>query len=178
MSTDPGQVDARALRQRIVMLGTELGDDVVTALVAQLLFLEREDAASDISLYVNSAGGSMTAGLALIDTMRAVKPDVATVCIGHAAGLAALVLACGARGKRSATENARIMLVPPHATVDSAEQLREVQRLHQEMVRLLADATGQKSEQVAADLEARRAFSAAEARDYGLIDTVTAKPRG
>ncbi len=161
----------RLLKSRIVMLGAEIDDEVANEVVAQLLFLESEGDAG-VSLYVSSPGGSVTASLAIIDAMRALKPAVGTVCIGRAAGTAALVLACGARGQRLARRNAIVQLVPLTGAAERLEQHRELERLTETVVRLYVEATGQSYLQLVTDLDRGRAFSAEEAVAYGFVDAV------
>ncbi|HEM47185.1 MAG TPA: ATP-dependent Clp protease proteolytic subunit, partial [Alphaproteobacteria bacterium] len=145
---------SRLLRDRVIFLGTEITDDVANVVVAQLLFLEAEDPDHDIHLYINSPGGSITAGLAIYDTMRFVRPDINTTCVGQAASMAAWLLAAGQPGKRTALTNARVMIHQPmggargHAS-DIDIQAREILNLRQRMNEILASLTGQPLEQIA-----------------------------
>ncbi|MBK7864679.1 MAG: ATP-dependent Clp endopeptidase proteolytic subunit ClpP [Archangiaceae bacterium] len=175
-------VYSRLLKDRIVMLGTEIDDDVANAIVAQLLFLESEDADKDISIYINSPGGSVTAGLAIYDTIQYVKPQVSTICIGQAASMAAVLLAAGAKGKRQALPNARIMIHQPLGgmrgqVTDMEIQVKEILRLKKALNTILSKATGQPMEKVEKDVERDYFLSGIEAKEYGLIDEVVAQNR-
>lgn len=168
---------SRLLRDRVIFLGTEITDDVANVVVAQLLFLEAEDPDHDIHLYINSPGGSITAGLAIYDTMRFVRPDINTTCVGQAASMAAWLLAAGQPGKRTALTNARVMIHQPmggargHAS-DIDIQAREILNLRQRMNEILASLTGQPLEQIARDTERDYYMSAEEAMKYGIVDRV------
>ncbi|MDR1832424.1 MAG: ATP-dependent Clp endopeptidase proteolytic subunit ClpP [Fusobacteriaceae bacterium] len=171
---------SRLLKDRIVFLGTEVDDVVANAIVAQLLFLEAEDPAKDIILYINSPGGVVTAGMAILDTMNYIKPDVQTVCIGQAASMGALLLAAGAKGKRYALEHARIMIHQPSGgakgqATDIQIQAQEILRIKKEISQILANITGKSVEQILGDTERDNFMSAAEALDYGLIDQIFRK---
>jgi ATP-dependent Clp protease protease subunit len=173
---------SRLLKDRIIMMGTEIDDDVANVIVAQLLFLESEDADKDINLYINSPGGSVTAGLAIFDTMQYVKPQVSTICIGQAASMGAVLLAAGAKGKRHALPNSRIMIHQPSGgmrgqATDMEIQVREMQRLKKALNQILAKSTGQPLEKVEKDVERDYFLSGIEAKEYGLIDEVVSQNR-
>ena len=168
---------SRLLNDRIVFLGSEVNDDAANIIIAQMLFLEAEDPEKDISLYINSPGGSVTAGLAIYDTMQYVRPDVATICLGQAASMAAWLLASGARGKRMALPNARIMIHQPMGGVsgqatDIDIHAREILKLRERMNELLAAHTGRSIAEIARDTERDYHLSGAEALAYGLVDRV------
>ena len=168
---------SRLLRERIIFLGTGINDAVADAVVAQLLFLEAEDPEKDIQIYVNSPGGSVTAGLAIYDTMQQVQPDVVTICYGLAASMGAFLLAGGARGKRLALPNARIMIHQPLGgaqgqAVDIEIQAKEILYLKDTLNGLLAQHTGQDLAKVAEDTDRDYFLSPDEAVAYGLIDRV------
>lgn len=168
---------SRLLRDRIVFLGGPIDDTVANLVMAQLLFLESENATKDIQMYINSPGGSVSAGLAIYDTMRHIKPSVSTICIGMAASMGAFLLAGGEKGKRFALPNARVML---HQVMGGAEgqatdieiQAKEILRLKKLMNEILAANTGQKIEKITADTERDFWMSPSEAKEYGLIDKV------
>ena len=168
---------SRLLRERIIFLGTGIDDQVADALVAQLLFLEAEDPEKDIQIYVNSPGGSVTAGLAIYDTMQQVAPDVVTICFGLAASMGAFLLSGGTKGKRLALPNARIMIHQPLGgaqgqAVDIEIQAKEILFLKDTLNGLLAEHTGQPLEKIAEDTDRDYFLSPAEAVQYGLIDRV------
>lgn len=168
---------SRLLRERIIFLGTGIDDQVADSLVAQLLFLEAEDPEKDIQIYVNSPGGSVTAGLAIYDTMQQVAPDVVTICYGLAASMGAFLLSGGTKGKRLALPNARIMIHQPLGgaqgqAVDIEIQAREILYLKDTLNGLLAEHTGQPLEKIAEDTDRDYFLSPAEAVQYGLIDRV------
>jgi len=168
---------SRLLRDRVIFLGTEISDDVANVVVAQLLFLEAEDPDHDIHLYINSPGGSITAGMAIYDTMRFVRPDITTTCIGQAASMAAWLLAAGTKGKRTALANARVMIHQPMGGArgqasDIDIQAREILKLRDSMNEILARLTGKAVAQIAVDTERDYYMSAEEARAYGLVDRV------
>jgi ATP-dependent Clp protease protease subunit len=168
---------SRLLRDRIIFLGHEIDDDFANLVIAQMLFLEAEDPEKDIALYINSPGGSVTAGLAIYDTMQYVRPDVATICLGQAASMAAWLLASGARGKRMALPNARIMIHQPMGGVsgqatDIDIHAREILKLRERMNELLAAHTGKPIAEIARDTERDYHLSGAEALAYGLVDRV------
>ena len=168
---------SRLLKDRIIMLGTEVDDDVANVIVAQLLFLESEDPDKDINLYVNSPGGSVTAGLAIYDTMQYVKPSVSTICVGQAASMAAMLLLAGAKGKRYALANARIMIHQPMGgargqATDIDIQAREILRMKARLNELIVKHTNQSLERVEKDTDRDYFMGAGEAKQYGIIDEV------
>jgi ATP-dependent Clp protease protease subunit len=168
---------SRLLNERVVFLGTEVNDESANLVVAQLLHLEAESPDTDIQLYINSPGGHVYAGLAIYDTIRFIKPDVATICCGIAMSMASLILAGGAEGKRQALPNSRILIHQPHGgyqgqTTDIAIHARESQFLRRRMEEIYAEHTGRTAEQVGEDLERDRFFTPDEAVEYGLIDRV------
>jgi ATP-dependent Clp protease, protease subunit len=168
---------SRLLKDRIVFLGTQVNDEVANSIVAQLLFLQSDDPRSDIHLYVNSPGGSVTAGLAIYDTMQFVTCDVATYCIGQAASMGAVLLTAGAPGKRYALPNARIMIHQPLAGMEgTAEDImihaKEFKKVKQKLNNILLKHTGHPLEQIERDTDRDRFMAADEARDYKLIDRV------
>jgi ATP-dependent Clp protease protease subunit len=168
---------SRLLKDRIVFLGTPIDDDVANVVIAQLLFLESEDPDKDISLYINSPGGSVTAGLAIYDTMQYVKPQVSTICLGQAASMGAFLLAGGAAGKRFAVPNARIMIHQPMGgfqgqATDIDIQAREILRLKAKLNEMLARHTRQALERIEKDTDRDYFMGAGEAKEYGLIDEV------
>lgn len=175
---------SRLLRDRVIFLGTEINDDVANVIVAQLLFLEADDPDHDIHLYINSPGGSITAGLAIYDTMRFVRPHINTTCIGQAASMAAWLLAAGEPGKRTALTNARVMIHQPMGGArgqasDIDIQAREILNLRERMNEILATLTGQTLEQIAIDTERDYYMSAEEALKYGIVDRVmSTRPGG
>jgi ATP-dependent Clp protease protease subunit len=171
---------SRLLDERVIFLGQAIDDEVANLVVAQLLHLEAEDPDKDICLYVNSPGGVVYAGLAIYDTMQFIKPDVATVCCGIAMSMGALVLAGGTPGKRSSLPNGRILIHQPTGgfqgqSTDIEIHARETLALRARLDELYAQHTGQTLERVHEDMERDRFFAPAEARDYGLIDTVIAE---
>ena len=161
---------SRLLKDRIIFLGGEINDDVANIVIAQLLFLESADPEKDISLYINSPGGVVTAALGMYDTMQYVKPDVATLCVGQAASAGALLLAGGAKGKRFATANSRIMIHQPSG--GSRIQLKETIRLKSILNNIMANHTGQDIKKLEADMDRDYFMSADEAKEYGIIDKV------
>ena len=168
---------SRLLRERIIFLGSGIDDAVADALVAQLLFLEAEDPEKDIQIYINSPGGSVTAGLAIYDTMQQVAPDVVTICYGLAASMGAFLLSGGAKGKRLALPNARIMIHQPLGgaqgqAIDIEIQAREILFLKDTLNGLLAEHTGQPLDKIAEDTDRDYFLSPQEAVEYGLIDRV------
>ena len=170
-------IDSRLLNERIVFLGTPIDDDVANVVIAQLLFLESEDPDKDISLYINSPGGSVTSGLAIYDTMQYVKPQVSTICLGQAASMGAFLLAGGAAGKRFAVPNARIMIHQPMGgfqgqATDIDIQAREILRLKAKLNDMLAKHTKQPLERIEKDTDRDYFMGAGEAKEYGLIDEV------
>ena len=174
---------SRLLRDRIIILGGGIGDDLSNLIVAQLLFLESEDPEKDIYLYINSPGGSVTAGLAIYDTMEYIKPDVSTLCIGQAASMAAWLLASGAKAKRYALPHARIMIHQPLGGVqgqaaDIDIQAREILRLREQMNNILVKHTGQSLKKVEKDTDRDLFMTGKQAVEYGLIDEVIASRPG
>jgi ATP-dependent Clp protease protease subunit len=170
-------VFSRLLKDRIVFLGSEIDDDVANVVIAQLLFLESEDPEKDIMLYINSPGGVVSAGLAIYDTMRHVRCDVATFCVGQAASMGSFLLATGAKGKRAALPHAKVIIHQPLGgfegqATDVEIHAREILRTRDLVNRIYAEHTGQPVERIARDTDRDNFMSAAEARDYGLIDTV------
>lgn len=168
---------SRLLRDRIVFMGTPVDDNVADSIVAQLLFLQAEDPEKDIQFYINSPGGSVTAGMAIYDTMQQIQPDVVTICYGLAASMGAFLLTAGAHGKRMALPNSRIMIHQPLGgaqgqAVDIEIQAKEILYHKRTLNELLAHHTGQPFEKIEADTERDFFMSAAEAKDYGLIDQV------
>ncbi len=172
---------SRLLKDRIVFVGGPIDDNVANVVVAQLLFLESEDPDKDIHLYINSPGGVVTAGLAIYDTMRYIRPDVSTICLGQAASMASLLLTAGAKGKRFALPYARIMIHQPHGgaegqSTDIQIQAKEIQRMREIGNKILIETTGQPYEKVQADTERDYFMTAEEAKEYGLIDKVIVRP--
>jgi len=170
---------SRLLKDRIIFLGSAIDNEVANVIVAQLLFLESEDPEKDISFYINSPGGVVTAGMAIYDTMQYIKPDVATVCIGQAASMGALLLAAGAQAKRFALPNARIMIHQPLGgaqgqATDIQIQANEILRMKANLNKILASHTHQDVEKIAADTERDFFMSGAEALEYGIVDRVVA----
>ncbi len=168
---------SRLLKDRIIMLNGEVNDAVSATIVAQLLFLEAEDPDKDIYLYINSPGGVITSGMAMYDTMNYIKPDVSTICMGQAASMGAFLLSAGAKGKRFALPNARIMIHQPSGgaqgqSTDIQIQAKEIQRMKDSLNALIAEQTGQTVQKVEEDTERDNFMSAAEAAEYGLIDKV------
>jgi len=171
---------SRLLKDRIVFIGSPIDDDVANLVIAQLLFLEAEDPDKDINLYINSPGGIVTSGMAIYDTMQFIKPPVAAVCIGQAASMAAVLLAGGAQGKRTALPNARILIHQPMGgtrgqATDIKIQAEEILRMREHLNGILAKHTGQPMERIAADTERDYYMSADQAMTYGIIDQVVAK---
>ena len=185
MALDPGfdprsDVFNRLLKNRVIMLGTDVNDDIANQICAQLLYLEGEEANSDIWLYINSPGGSVTAGMAIYDTMQFISCDVATVCMGMAASMGQFLLTAGASGKRYTLPNARIMMHQPLAglrgqATDIAVQAEQLAYTKRRMAELTAHHSGKTLEQIQADSERDRWFTADEAKAYGLVDAVKTK---
>lgn len=168
---------SRLLEDRIIFLGDQVTDGLANSLIAQLLFLQKENRNQDISLFINSPGGSVTAGLAIYDTMQYVSCDVATYCIGQAASMGAVLLAAGAKGKRFALPHTRVMIHQPWGGAQGSAsdidiQAREIGRLKADLNQILADASGKKVEDVATDTDRDFFMSAAEAKEYGLVDEI------
>ena len=171
---------SRLLRERIVFLVGGINDATANLVVAQLLFLESENPDKDISLYVNSPGGSVSAGLSIYDTMQFIKPDVSTLCLGMAASMGSFLLMAGAPGKRAALPNSRVMIHQPSGgaqgqAADIEIQAREILKTREQLNRIYAERTGQSVEKIAANMERDYWMSPAEAKDYGLIDQVLDK---
>lgn len=170
---------SRLLADRVIFLGTEIDDASANLVIGQLLHLESQDADRDIQLYINSPGGSVTAGFGIYDTMQYVKPDVSTICVGQAASWAAVLLAAGAPGKRLTLPNARVLIHQPHGgaqgqATDMAIQVEEMQLARRRIEELLSEHTGQPIERVAADIERDYIVRGEEAVEYGLVDEVIA----
>lgn len=168
---------SRLLKDRIVFLGTPIDDGVANIVIAQLLFLEAEDPSKDIYLYINSPGGSISAGMAIYDTMQYVKPDVSTICVGLAASMAAFLLAAGARGKRFATPNSEIMIHQPLGgtqgqATDIEIHARRIVKVKDRLNRILSELTGQPLERIQRDTDRDFFMDAPEAKEYGIIDEV------
>lgn len=170
---------SRLLKDRIIFLGTPVSDDVANSIIAQLLYLESEDPDKEISLYINSPGGSVTAGMAIYDTMQYVNPEISTICMGQAASMGALLLTAGQAGKRFALPNSRILIHQPlmrggmgGQATDIDIQAREILRLRERLNQILVDHTGQSMERIEKDTDRDYYMSAPEAKAYGLIDTV------
>lgn len=171
---------SRLLRDRIILLGSPIDDNIANIIVAQLLYLQFEDGKSDINMYINSPGGSITAGMAIYDTMQFLTCDVATYCLGQCASMGAMLLTAGAKGKRYALPNSRIMIHQPLAgmqgtAVELEIHAKEVLRTKRRMNELMAKHTGQPLEKVEKDTNRDNFMMASEAKDYGLIDTVLEK---
>lgn len=171
---------SRLLRERIVFLGTQVNDEVADSIVAQLLFLDAEDPEKDVQLYINSPGGSVTAGMAIYDTMQQIRPDVVTICFGLAASMGAFLLCAGAQGKRLSLPSSRIMVHQPLGgaqgqAVDIEIQAREILYHKRRLNELIAHHTGQTIERIETDTERDFYMSAAEAQKYGLIDEVVTR---
>jgi len=168
---------SRLLKDRIILLGSQINDAVSNSVVAQLLFLQFEDSKSDIHMYINSPGGSISAGMAIYDTMQYIKCDVATYCVGQAASMGAILLTAGATGKRNALPNARIMIHQPLAGMEGTAtdleiHAKEVLRVKQRMNEILLKHTGRPIDQIVEDTDRDNFMMAEEAKDYGLIDHV------
>jgi ATP-dependent Clp protease protease subunit len=168
---------SRLLRERVIFLVGPVNDQTANLVVAQLLFLESENPDKDISLYINSPGGSVSAGLSIFDTMQFIKPDVSTLCMGMAASMGAFLLAAGAKGKRNALPNSRIMIHQPSGGAqgqasDIEIQAREILKLRESLNQILAERTGQSLDKIKLDSERDFFMSAAEAQAYGLVDKV------
>jgi len=169
---------SRLLKENIIFLGTPIDDTVANLIIAQLLFLEAEDPERDISIYINSPGGSITAGLAILDTMAFVRPDIVTICVGQAASMGAVLLAAGTKGKRFSLPNSRIMIHQPSMqglggqAADISIYAQEILRMREILNKILADATGQTLERVARDVDRDYIMEADAAVTYGIIDRV------
>lgn len=168
---------SRLLKDRIIFIGTAIDDNVANLIIAQLLFLQSEDATKDINVYINSPGGSVTAGLAIYDTMQFVKPDVSTYCLGQAASMGSLLLAAGTKGKRFALPFSRIMIHQPWGGAQGTAsdihiQAQEILRMKEELTNILAKHSGQTFEKVQKDCDRDYFMSSNEAKEYGLVDDV------
>ncbi len=168
---------SRLLKDRIIFIGEEIDDHVASVVVAQLLFLEAEDPDKDINIYINSPGGSVTAGMAIYDTIQYIKPEVSTICVGLAASMGAFLLSAGTKGKRYSLPNAEIMIHQPLGGVrGQAEDIKIhaewILRTREKLNRILSENTGQPLEKVAADTDRDNFMSADEAKEYGIIDKV------
>lgn len=168
---------SRLLIDRIIFLGTPIDDDVANAIIAQLLFLEQQDPERDIYLYINSPGGVVTAGMGIYDTMKYIKPDVATICVGQAASMGALLLASGTPGKRSCLPHSRVMIHQPLGgargqVTDIQIAARESQRIKELTAKVLSEATGKDIAQIHKDTERDNFMTSEEAKEYGLVDQV------
>jgi ATP-dependent Clp protease protease subunit len=171
---------SRLLKDRIILLGTEIHDELANVIVAQMLFLESEDPDKDINLYINSPGGSVTAGMAIYDTMQYVRPAVSTICVGQAASMGALLLLAGAKGKRFALPNARIMIHQPLGgfqgqATDIEIHAKEILSMKRRLNEIISQHTGQPVDRVEADTNRDRFLTAAQAKEYGIIDDVVTK---
>ena len=168
---------SRLLKDNIIFVGSAIDDDVANLVIAQLLFLEAEDPEKDIQLYINSPGGAVTSGLAILDTMRYIRPNVSTLCIGQAMSMGAVLLAAGEKGKRLALPNSRIMLHQPHGGIhgtasDIEIHTREILRLRERIITLLASYTGKSPEEINIDADRDFVLTAEEAVEYGIVDQV------
>ncbi|QDX95659.1 ATP-dependent Clp endopeptidase proteolytic subunit ClpP [Brevibacterium sp. JNUCC-42] len=168
---------SRLLKDRIIFLGTPINDQVANSVVAQLLFLQAEDPDKDISIYINSPGGSITAGMAIYDTMQFIKPDVSTICVGLAASMGSFLLCAGAKGKRYALPNSEIMIHQPLGGAqgqasDIEIAAKRIIKMREHLNRIYAERTGQPYEQIAKDTDRDNFLSAQSAKEYGLIDEV------
>jgi ATP-dependent Clp protease protease subunit len=172
---------SRLLRERIIFVGTAIDDHVASLIIAQLIFLEAEDAEKDINLYVNSPGGSVTAGLAIYDTMKYIKPDVATICVGMAASMGAILLAGGAAGKRTSLPNSKIMIHQPWVgglqgqTTDIEIHAKEMLKTRETLYKILVEHTGKTMDQITKDCDRDYFLTAEEAKKYKLIDNILEK---
>ncbi|HED37688.1 MAG TPA: ATP-dependent Clp protease proteolytic subunit [Ignavibacteria bacterium] len=172
---------SRLLRERIIFIGTAIDDHIASLTIAQLIFLEAEDSEKDINVYINSPGGSVTAGLAIYDTMKYIKPEVATICVGMAASMAAILLAGGSAGKRTVLPNSKIMIHQPWVgglqgqTSDIEIHAREMIKTRDTLYRILAEHTGKSIEQIAKDCDRDYFLTSQEAKKYNLIDNILEK---
>ena len=171
---------SRLLKERIVFLGTPINDSMASLIIAQLLFLEAEDSEKDINLYINSPGGVITSGMGIYDTMQYIKPDVATICLGQAASMGAFLLAGGAKGKRSALPNSRIMIHQPMGgaegqATDIEIQAEEILRMKKQLNSILAKNSGQTLKKIESDTDRDNYLTSKEAKAYGLIDSILVK---
>lgn len=172
---------SRLLKEHIIFLGTPIDDQVANLIIAQILFLAAEDPEKDISLYINSPGGSITAGLAILDTMNLVEPDIVTYCVGQAASMGAVLLACGNKGKRYTLPHSRILIHQPSMSglagqaADIDIYAKEILRMREILNQILADATGQTVDRIARDVDRDYIMEAEQALDYGMIDKIITK---
>ena len=171
---------SRLLKDRIIFMGEQVVDDMANIIIAQMLFLESEDPDKDINVYINSPGGSITAGLAIYDTMQYIKPDIATICMGQTTSMAALLLAAGTKGKRYALPHGRVMIHQPLGgaqgqATDIDIHAREILKMRDELNEILAKHTGQDIEKISKDTERDYFMSSEEAKEYGIIDKVISK---
>tara|TARA_Y100001934_G_C12081409_1_gene644907 strand:- start:11 stop:625 length:615 start_codon:yes stop_codon:yes gene_type:complete len=171
---------SRLLKDRIVFIGTPIDDHVANLVIAQMLFLESEDPEKDINVYINSPGGSVTAGLAIYDTMQYVKPEISTLCMGQAASMGAVLLAAGNKGKRFALPHSRVMIHQPLGGMrgqasDMEIQAREILKMKELLTKMIAEHAGQEFDRVALDCDRDYFMSAIEAKEYGLVDSVVDK---
>ncbi|AQS57045.1 ATP-dependent Clp endopeptidase proteolytic subunit ClpP [Novibacillus thermophilus] len=172
---------SRLLKDRIIFLGSPINDQVANLVVAQLLFLQAEDSSKDISLYINSPGGSITAGMAIYDTMQYIKPDVSTICIGLAASMAAFLLSSGTKGKRFVLPNSEVMIHQPLGgaegqAADIEIRAKRILRLRDRLNQLLSEQTGQSLKKIEKDTDRDHFMSAEEAKAYGLVDDIIQRP--
>jgi ATP-dependent Clp protease protease subunit len=170
---------SRLLRDNIIFIGSEINDEMANAVIAQLLYLEAENPKKEVSLYINSPGGSITAGIAIYDTMQFIKSDVSTICVGQAASMAAVLLAAGRPGKRYSLPNSRVVLHQPYGgyqgqASDIAIQAKEILRIREALNDILAKHTGQPKDKIQADIERDFIMTPGEAKEYGLIDEIIA----
>lgn len=169
---------SRLLKENIIFLGTPIDDNVANVIIAQILFLAAEDPEKDISLYINSPGGSITAGLAILDTMRLVEPDIVTYCVGQAASMGAVLLACGTKGKRYSLPHSRILIHQPSMSglggqaADIDIYAKEILRMRQILNEILANATGQPVDKIARDVDRDYIMEAEQAVEYGIVDRI------
>jgi ATP-dependent Clp protease protease subunit len=168
---------SRLLKDRIIFIGTAIDDNVANLVIAQMLFLQMEDAHKDINVYINTPGGSVTAGLAIYDTMQFIKPDVATYCVGQASSMGAILLSAGTKGKRSALPNSRVMIHQPWggiqgAAEDISRHAQEILKLRARINEIIAHHTGQPLEKIQKDTDRDYFMSAEEAKQYGIVDEV------
>jgi ATP-dependent Clp protease protease subunit len=171
---------SRLLKERIIFVQGQVRDDMANSIVAQLLHLEQEDSEKDITLYVNSPGGSVSAGMAIIDTMHFIKPDVSTVCIGMAASMGAMILSQGSKGKRHILPNSRVMIHQPLTGVegqasDIAITAEQILKIKKKLIDMISESTGKKKDQVEKDMDRDYWLDSAEAKKYGIVDSVITK---
>jgi ATP-dependent Clp protease protease subunit len=171
---------SRLLKDRIIFIGSEINDDIANAVIAQLLFLEADKSGKEISIYINSPGGSITSGLAIYDTMQFINADITTICVGQAASMAAVLLAAGTKEKRFSLPNSRIILHQPFGgfqgqATDIAIQAKEILRMRESINKILAKHTQQSAKKIAADVVRDFIMTTKEAKDYGIIDTIISR---